>query len=305
MEVIALHVAAGRPWFGRRVHRCGVLYVSAEGGTSIKKRLAAACERLGINIDEIDFGAVIAPTNLLDTNGIDQLIADARAVPNIGLIIIDTASRVMPGGKEDTEAMSLFVRACDIVRNVVGAAILVIHHTGKDQTRGSRGGSGLPAAADAVAAFSQEGKIRNIELANARDGEIGPIGSFVLGVVDLGIDDDGDPITSCVVEPNGATEPSAKPEPKPKPKLNARDQIALDTLRQALAAHGTAAPAHNYIPSSATVILVDLWRRFYLAATSNNNDVCEDSRDRAFRRCRESLQGKSIIRVWEQMVWQV
>ena len=138
---LGLHVAAGWDWQGRRVHQGGVLYVSAEGGASIKRRMKAFAQHHKLDLAEIAFCPVIEPINLLDPSGVQQVIVDTSVVPALSLVILDTAARVMPGGKEDTEDMGKFVAACDEIRLVTGAAVLIVHHTGKDVSRGSRGAS--------------------------------------------------------------------------------------------------------------------------------------------------------------------
>jgi hypothetical protein len=294
---LALHVVAGTSWFGRRIHRCGVLYVSAEGGTGIKRRLQAATARLGLDLDALDFGTVIAPTNLLEEGDVEQLIVDAQDVDNIGLIIIDTASRVMPGGKEDTEAMSLLVAACDAIRTATGAAVLLIHHTGKDQSRGSRGGSVLPAAVDANVAFARddETKLHSAELIAARDGETGPIAGFKLEVVTLGTDADGDAITTCVVVPtelpNGSTQGRSRP---------AQSDLAFEFLVDTLARYGKPASAHDHIPTG-TVVPIKLWRDICYKRGLSQGD--QHAQNAAFNRAVKHLNNNHRIAMWDDLVW--
>src|SRR5579885_994086 len=235
---LGLHIAAGWSWRGRRVKRGGILYVAAEGGTNIARRLKAFAKRHGLDLRQVPVAVVLAPTDLLSPAGIDQIIADARAVPGLSAIIIDTASRVMPGGKEDTEDMGKFVAACDAIRAATGAAVIVVHHTGKDNGRGSRGSVVLPAAVDTILAISRDdaAKVSQATVEKARDGEIGGSFSFTLKVVELGRGDDGDPITSCIVEPVDSDTPKNRREAHGRsgPKLIPRDQIALDALRNAI-----------------------------------------------------------------------
>ena len=108
---LGLYVAAGWDWNGHKVHQAGVLYVNAEGGTAIVNRLDAWRQHHGESLDDLDFAVVIEPTSLLDPAGVDQVLADAGTVPDPGLIEIDTAARVMPGGDEGAENMSTFVAA--------------------------------------------------------------------------------------------------------------------------------------------------------------------------------------------------
>ena len=45
---LALHVAAGLSWHGKRVRKAPVLYINLEGHEDFVRRLDAACARLGI-----------------------------------------------------------------------------------------------------------------------------------------------------------------------------------------------------------------------------------------------------------------
>ena len=198
---LGLHVALGHSWRGRRVKQAGVLYVSAEGGAAVINRLLAWSDHHGERLDDVAFAVVLEPTNLLDHSGIAQIVADAATVPDLGLIIIDTVARVMPGSDESAEPMSLLVDACGHIGNATNAAVLVVHHTGKDTSRGSRGSTVLPAAVDAAIEIAREkgSDLGTVTLTKARDGETGQLFGFRLEQVQLGEDGDGDDITSCVV----------------------------------------------------------------------------------------------------------
>lgn len=199
---IGLHVALGWRWRNRRVNQGGVLYIAAEGGTSIKRRMAAFAQHHHVDLARVPFYVVLAPTNMLTPEGIAQVIADAGGVEGVSMVIVDTAARVMPGGKEDTEDMGAFVAACDQVRQTTGAAVVIVHHTGKDTKNGSRGSTTLPAAVDCMIEVSIDAtKFHVAEHLKSRDGETGDKFGFRLKIEHLGKDVDGDPISSCVVEP--------------------------------------------------------------------------------------------------------
>ncbi len=103
----------------------------------------------------------------------------------------------MPGGDEGAETMSLLVNAIARIRAETGAAVVVIHHSGKDSSRGSRGSTVLPFGADTVIEVSQDAatKIATAHLNKQRDGATGELLNFTLKVIELGTDADGDPVT--------------------------------------------------------------------------------------------------------------
>ncbi len=80
--------------------------------------------------------------------------------------------------------------------------VLVVHHTGKDASKGLRGHSSLFAALDGAIEVERSANHRCWSAAKVKDGEDGKQMPFKLDVVDLGIDGDGDPITSCAVGPD-------------------------------------------------------------------------------------------------------
>lgn len=132
----------------------------------------------------------------------------------------ETASRVAGGDENSSTDMGAMVTHLDYLRHATKAHLLVVHHSGKDASKGARGHSLLRAATDTEI----EIQIGRITVTKQRDlGLAWPSGScgFSLDVVELGRDEDGDPITSCVVVLNGRDSPALT-----------RDQ--LDRIRDAV-----------------------------------------------------------------------
>lgn len=77
-----------------------------------------------------------------------------------------------------------------------------MHHTGKDTGRGARGHSPLRAAIDTEIELSRDdlGQI-TAEVTKQRDGPTGYRFCYQLRQVELGLDQDGDPVTTCLVDP--------------------------------------------------------------------------------------------------------
>ena len=296
---LAFHVAAGWQWRGHRVRQGGVLCVAAEGGHAIINRMAAFQQHHDVKFDEVPIGVVFAPTNLLSNSGVDQILADAGSVPNLVLVLIDTAARVMPGGKEDTEDMGQFVAACDRIRAETRAAVAVVHHTGKDATRGSRGSSVLPAAVDTTIEVTRDSttKIITAEITKQRDGEIGVQFAFRLDLLQLGMDEDGDPITSCVVVPDD-TPPSGK---RSRPKVTGTARTALDLLSRAIADAGKTVPTSNHTPANAIGVRIELWRKYFNQGSAA--DTTPDAKRMAFKRAVQRLQADNAIGCLIPALW--
>ena len=80
-----------------------------------------------------------------------------------------------------------------------------------------------------------------------------------LEVVEVGTDEDGEPITSCTVEPaDGGGAPTAAR----RVKLPDSAKIALGQLQKLVSEHGEPSSASNHIPSDASVVPVELWRNY-------------------------------------------
>jgi hypothetical protein len=199
---IAFHIAAGRPWNGRKVKQGLVVYVAAEGGRGIFKRLAALREHHAA--DDVPLVVVPCPINLLDkskagdTRELIKLVRQAEKDYGMQaeLVVIDTLSRALAGGNEHgPEDMGTFVSHMDKIREATKTHLCVVHHTGHGNAKRMRGWSGVPAALDTTLEIS-DGVLRNTK---QRDREQAKPITFKLKPIRIGVDEDGDPVTSAVV----------------------------------------------------------------------------------------------------------
>src|SRR5262245_56598921 len=95
-----------------------------------------------------------------------------------------------------------------------------------------------------------------------KDGEPAAPMACRLERVELGNDDDGDPITSCVVVPVEGAAAKAK-----EPKLPPAAKPALELLRDLIASDASEpAPASNYVPADVRVVSAVLWRETFYNA---------------------------------------
>lgn len=205
-------VARGVPWRGHKVKQGRVVYICAEGAGGFKKRLAAYAARNGLSLRDIDLFVIPNTPNLL-------LYADAtdvcRAIGKASIVVVDTLAQTTPGGDENAgKDMGKALTHCKGIHRATGALVILIHHSGKDSTKGARGWSGLRAAADAEFEVLRMPMGRVLRTSKQKDGEDDAQWGFDLDLVELGMDEDGDAITSCVIkeaEINLAGATSAKP----------------------------------------------------------------------------------------------
>lgn len=194
---MAASVARGVPWRGHRVHQGTVAYIAAEGSGGFVNRLAAYKSYHGVA--SLDVHVLPATPNFMNGADIKELIAATVEVHPV-LIIIDTWSQVTAGGNENSgEDMGKALAQARKLYNATKATCLIVHHSGKDAERGARGWSGLLGAADAMLEIRRSGDDRVMTNTKQKDGIEGQEFGFRLNMVNLGVDADGDPVTSCVV----------------------------------------------------------------------------------------------------------
>lgn len=199
---MAAALSRGVDWRGHRVRQCRVLMVVAEGAGGFAKRVKAYCQQNCIEVADLGHLSVVydAP-NILDAEDVTQIAATIRAT-GADIVIWDTFAQITPGANENAgEDMGRALGNLRTLRAATDAMNWLVHHAGKDLSRGSRGWSGLKAAADAeieVTRDEQTGS-REIRISKMKDGEDNLRWGFKLETLTVGVDQDGDPETSCVV----------------------------------------------------------------------------------------------------------
>ncbi|EFM0072823.1 AAA family ATPase [Escherichia coli] len=202
----ACHVATGRHWGGRRVAHGSVMYVVGEGGIGVPRRIKAWEI---VNDERVEnlylVNRPIFPAVPLD---VDEMVIASRQVERetgkpVRMIILDTLARCFGGNDEnDARDMGAFIRGCDELKRRTGATVLVVHHSGKDETKGARGSSAFRASLDAEYRIRREGADSEalvISCTKMKDAEELKEAAYDLRVVELFTDTDGELITSLVV----------------------------------------------------------------------------------------------------------
>jgi hypothetical protein len=108
------------------------------------------------------------------------------------------------GANENSgEDMGPVMARFDAVAQATGAAMLIIHHNGKDQAKGARGWSGIRAHIDTEIEVMEKDGIRSATITKQRElpGK-GETIYFRLEVVEMGITKFGKPATTCVAVPD-------------------------------------------------------------------------------------------------------
>jgi AAA domain len=300
---LAMHIALGRVYRGRKTEVAGVVYIACEGQRGLAARAAAFRQTQMLDGDDPPF--YLLTTRLDLPAQIDPLISDiaAQLLPDgapCGAIVLDTLNRSIGGSESKDEDMTAYVVAADALRERFKCAVIVIHHCGVDGSR-PRGHTSLAGAADAQIAVKRDAAHRIIaEVEWLKDGPEGDQIISRLESIVVGEDDNGTPITSCIVVDDAGSAPVAKTTKRRKLPDAAR--IALGTLRKAIAEAGSAAPASDRIPSSVSVVEVDAWRRYHYAGTAADGQT-PDARKKEFQRVREQLQAAGVIGIHTDFCW--
>ena len=214
---MCMAIARGLPWQGQRVKQGAVAYIVAEGGGGFRKRLAAYSQRNEIELSATPIHILSAAPNLLEKDDALELVKAIKETGKPALVVVDTFAQVTPGGDENAgKDMGKALKHCQGIHRATGATVVLIHHSGKDKARGARGWSGLRAAVDAEIEVTRSDDYREAKVTKQKDGEEGQVFPFRLGVVQIGIDEDGDPIDSCVVEFEGVSQPEPTYKPRGK-----------------------------------------------------------------------------------------
>lgn len=295
---LVMHVALGREYRGRNVQQGPVVYLALEGAYGFRARIAAFRERyLADRIEPVPFFLVTEQINLSQDhrtliNDIKLQIGDILPA----VVVIDTVNRSLFGSESNDKDMATYLRAASAISTAFDCSVIMIHHSGHDESR-VRGHSSLLGNTDAELSVKRDAAqnvVVTVEL--LKDGPSGASIVSRLRQVEVGTDEDGEPITSCVIEPSDATAAKVQRAPSGQAK------VAFDLLCEALAEGGMLPPGSKHIPPNTRTCPIDLWRRYCYAGTITESDK-PDSKQKAFVRVSKQLQAFGLIGIWSDQVW--
>lgn len=317
----ALSVAWGLPLFGAKVSQGAVLYIAAEGGKSVARRFTAANRERGgavtaANLTRSDGAPVLAraPIRIVheapdlsregDATPLVETIRNARAEferlgHRLALVIVDTWHAAMGGGEENSAADAGHALKPLVAESEAGDFLtLIVHHPGKDSERGARGSNALPAAADAIISVTVPGHegakakpstaLRRAVVTKMRDGEAGGEFAYRLPVVEIGVDADGEPVTTCHVQPCDV------PTEQAVGKLSGYDRKLMECVATVTPADGEGRASYNAARSA-----------FYNRLKGENPDQSQDTRRKAWDRARDKAlaEGRLAMNSDETQLW--
>lgn len=293
---LALHIVKAKPWHNHKVYSSAVVYVATEGGLGLQERLEAF--RLHNNCNEDgEFYLITASIDLCSSpKDAKELVQEIRSIPNVGLIVIDTLSRAMAGGNENSpDDMGRFIRICDYIKQETRSHILIIHHAGKDPSRGARGHSALRAAVDSEFEVTKiDNGFISLEVKKQRDTRTGDIYYFDLLPIKIGKDEDGIDIHSCVL--SCAQEPPAQ-----KKRLSKQKKRAVEAIREAMIDHGRMVAPKKAMAPIRCITLSEA-REALIRCNISAADQPDDIR-RSIARVLKELCDAGITATYNEFIW--
>ena len=220
---LAVALCTGQSFFGKRIkERVGVLFIAGEGAETIQPRLTIA--RMARNVEKTlpiawaptfpDFTRVEEVRSfMLELKALKAFMLEQHGV-RLGAIVVDTLAAVFSLQDEnDNSEASKVIRAMKVIGDALDVLLIPVHHYGKGAETGLRGASAWRAGCDAVLSITADrnqltGVVsgHSLWLAKSRVGEEGSVGAFGLRTMLLGVDEDGDELTSCYVVPEVAVQ---------------------------------------------------------------------------------------------------
>lgn len=308
----AFCIATPLKWCGLHTQKADVVIIAGEGFPGTQRRVKALEIKYGMKAPPGLFISEI-PAQMLDSENV-QWIAETikKLCPSPGLVIIDTLHRNMDGDENSSQDIGKFINNIDMFLKPLGAAVLVVHHSGHGQKDRSRGSSSIRAAMDGEFSMAKNNEGIILTCHKSKDFEaLNPL-QFSLQVTTLGDwqDDDGKLLTSVYLEHQGGAMANNK-----RSKLSARDNQLLTSLSDAVSVHGIDPPSEiklkfsgfdSLIGKTQKIVHIDYWREKAYQAITVDSDSEEKKREAlkvAFSRGRNKLFENNRIVLHGDYAW--
>ena len=285
---LALTIASGMTdWHGHRVKPGPVVYLAGEGHYGLKARIAAWVHERGRDVDDIYVSESACDLNTAEGySRVVREINDYEARPV--LIVVDTLNRFLLGDENKADDARSLIDACGKLMQQYRCSVLIVHHTGvsPDARTRARGSSAFKGAMDVeLLVEAVAGGAIKVTQTKSKDTEAPPPLCFdkMQTTVPGWYDDDGDPVTSVVLEPADLGE---KTEPKKRSKAAQR---GMDAYEQAARTKG-----HINADGSFGGVDLDDWREAF--RDLGDEDETADAVRSLFSRAKKQLIESGEIR---------
>jgi len=316
---LAEAIATGRDWMGYKIPKKGaVLYICGEGHGGMGARVKA-CKIQNQSPDGANLYIIRAQLNLRSSpedfiellNAINDLIAEIGEP--LEIIILDTLMRMSGGGfnENSSEDMGAFITQAGKLQELFECALMVIHHSGKDVTKGLRGHSSLLGAVDTELEIQRQDSVINsadssvignaiLTVSKQKDGADSIQIGIEIVLVEIGTSDLGfEPLTSLAIRPNPDIAVRNPKGSKNNAGTGKNQRLEMDSLMKVIKAKGSYREVDG---TSRYGVTLDDWRDEFWSMKG-----CTDEDKVAFRaawsRARERLVDINKIVMGSDWVW--
>lgn len=197
---MALSIASGKEWNGKQIKQGPVLYICGEAVNGARMRVKAWAHQYGLKLQDIPFRVVENAPNLLLKEDVAELLHAVAPFGPCSAIFIDTLAQSTPGGDENNgKDMTRALSHCRVLSAKTGAMVMMIHHAGKDLSKGARGWSGLKAAADVEFEMTALSPMcSSLTVSKQKDGETGLSWRVQMLKIELGLNSKGKEISTLL-----------------------------------------------------------------------------------------------------------
>jgi AAA domain len=295
---LGMAVARGVAWMGHKTRPGLVIYQTGEGGVGFRQRIKAYRKHHSLPAtDNIPFVYLPVRINLFrDDAEIDELIAEIKAWVAfydhpLELVAIDTFNAASSGANENTNSdVARVLDRCRKIVDATGSHVAVVHHTPKTGSA-PRGHSSLVGDVETTIAIEDTGQpdleadedgvraarsARSWVVTKQKDGPDRINRTFTLRSVQVGVDDDGDPITSCIVLPRESAVAAASKGAVPPDwhVLHPANDDIFRSLVRALRRFGTTEPpAGVEAPKGELCVTIKQWQAELLELMVGHEEV--------------------------------
>lgn len=233
----AFRGACGSHFFGQKCETFGTIYFVGEKKGRFGKRVRAWIQASG-KTDPAVMVVDKVPNLLLDQD-VDDVIAfierqkpafEQRGAP-LGVVMLDTLVRSIGGANDsDFEVAGHATEAIQRIIDATGITVMPLHHMAKslDQTT-ARGAGVWEDAADSIIRIDRKpgADVRTVTLSKQSDEADGLEFGFGLEVVEVGQDDKGRVVSSCIIRKCAVPDPVVGQSLQKTPRLSPAGQMIM------------------------------------------------------------------------------
>jgi hypothetical protein len=302
--------------------QCGVLFLAAEGQDEMRLRLEAMVREKCGGMARAPFRWFEDMPVLLQPDGLELLVAMGKKAATslyeefglpLGLIIIDTIAASAGysglGAENDTSINQRLMNVLKLAGQQLDCFVLGIDHFGKDVSAGTRGASAKESSGDLVLSLLGDrqlsGRVLNARLVirKCRGGRSGEEYPFSVREVELPEpDEDGDPVTTLVIQWGAQEQQPTGPAQDPWEESRRADtrQAMLLLKRVMMATLAEAGCELSLTPPVSGIDREIVQAEFYAQTPADGTEQQKhDIRRKRFASALERAQEKQLIGIRE------